>query len=450
MEETDVLIVGDDDAGMVAATSGKAFYPDKDFLLLRDEKGCAILRSPSGTISAPEDSDRDTSRDRMLAQAGIRVITGKPVALDTSARSCLTTSEMEIRFQKLVLALGAIPRIPSGITGTGLRNVFTVEKGREYLEALSSALSQSQRVTILGGGFIGVEIANELSDQGKEVTLVDILPHILELAFDEELSVIAEGLLRSKGVHVRTLNGIREIRGEKEVRTVLLESGEELEADAVILATGLRPDTALAEKAGLELNSMGFIQVDEYMRTENTNIFAIGDCAEKRGFLLRKPLNSMLSSAACAEARIAAINLFRLSVVKTFGGTIGICSVRIGDTCFGIAGITENLALQHKFNIIAGSFEGTDMHPETLPGAHRQLVKLITARESGVIIGGQIMGGQSTGELINLIGIVIQNHMSVNSILTAQIGTHPLFTAGPLAYPLVKAAESIALSRWAY
>jgi pyruvate/2-oxoglutarate dehydrogenase complex dihydrolipoamide dehydrogenase (E3) component len=156
----------------------------------------------------------------------------------------------------------------------------------------------------------------------------------------------------------------------------------------------------------------------------------------------------MLASTACAEARVAALNLFRLSAVKTFGGTIAIYSTVIGDTAFGVAGVTESLAKERGFNITTGTFEGVDRHPGKLPGTHKQRVKLIVTREAGVVIGGQVMGGASTGELTNLIGLAVENRMGVNSILTGQIGTHPLLTAAPTAYPLIKAAEVIAKSRW--
>jgi pyruvate/2-oxoglutarate dehydrogenase complex dihydrolipoamide dehydrogenase (E3) component len=193
---------------------------------------------------------------------------------------------------------------------------------------------------------------------------------------------------------------------------------------------------------------MGFIQVNEYMRTEDPDILAVGDCAEKKSFITRTLRNIMLASTACAEARLAALNLYGLSAMRTFGGTIAIYSTVIGDVAFGVAGVTETLAEQRGFNAVTGTFEGVDRHPGTLPGTQKQIVKLIAARESGVLIGGQVMGGASTGELTNLIGLAIENRMTVNSILTTQIGTHPLLTAPPTAYPLIKAAENIARSRW--
>ena len=276
---------------------------------------------------------------------------------------------------------------------------------------------------------------------------MEILPHILLLAFDEELTVKAEEILKSRGVNIITGDGVKEISGEGKVQSVLLSSGRDLKADAVILSMGYQPNIALAENSGIKINDLGFITVDEYMRTNNQDIFAVGDCAEKRSFLTRRQSGIMLASTACAEARVAGMNLYKLSAVKVFGGTIAIFCTAIGDTGFGAAGVTENLAKERGFDFVTGTFEGVDKHPGMLSGTHEQLVKLIVARESGVILGGEVIGGSSTGELINLIGLAIQNRMTVNSILTAQIGTHPLLTGPPTAYPLIKAAEVVAKKR---
>ncbi len=109
--------------------------------------------------------------------------------------------------------------------------------------------------------------------------------------------------------------------------------------------------------------------------------------------------------------------------------------------------MTENLAKERDFEILTATFEGIDRHPGTLPDTQKQIVKLIASKESGIILGGEVMGGKSVGELVNLIGFVIQNRMTAGVLLTSQIGTHPLLTGPPTAYPLIKAAEMIAKQR---
>jgi len=325
-----------------------------------------------------------------------------------------------------------------------VENVFVIPKDKPYLDSMIDKLSRCRKVAVIGAGFIGVEFSDELNKRGLEVTLVEKLPNILSMAFDVELASRIDSILRDRGVKIVTNNGIRSIIGEKIVRGILLENGDTIDSDAVILSMGYVPNTDLARDSGIFIDEGGFIAVDEYMRTHEPDIFAVGDCAQKRDFVTRKRVPTMLASTACAEARVAGINLFNINVVKTFSGTIGIYSTAIGNTGFGTAGLTESRAIEEGIAIISGAFEGVDRHPGNLPDAHKQLVKLIAAKYSGVIIGGEVIGGLSAGELTNVIGLIIENRMTVNSLLTSQIGTHPCLTASPAGYPLIKAAEIIA------
>jgi pyruvate/2-oxoglutarate dehydrogenase complex dihydrolipoamide dehydrogenase (E3) component len=441
MKKTDVLIIGGSAAGIVAATTGKSCYPNKDFLLIRKEKQVIIPCGIPYIFGSLENSDKDLIPDAVLSKAGIDLKIGEVVSIDQKV--CKLADGTEIGFEKLVLATGSIPTIPRWLKGTELKNVFTIPKNKEYIDKVLEKLKDCKKIVTIGGGFIGVEISDEINKTGKDVTIVEILPHILALVFDEEMAVNAEEIIKARGVKIKTGAGVKEILGNEKVTGVLLNNGEKLEADAVILSMGYRTNASLAEKSGMKINPMGFIEVDEYMRTDNPDIFAVGDCAGKRDFVTRKPSGVMLASTGYAEARIVGMNLYKLSTVKTFSGTIAIFSTALGETGFGAAGLTENQAVKEGFDVVTGTFEGIDKHPGALSSTHKQMVKLIVARESGVILGGEVVGGPSTGELVNLIGLAIQNRMTVNSILTAQIGTHPLLTAPPTAYPLIEAAEVI-------
>jgi pyruvate/2-oxoglutarate dehydrogenase complex dihydrolipoamide dehydrogenase (E3) component len=151
----------------------------------------------------------------------------------------------------------------------------------------------------------------------------------------------------------------------------------------------------------------------------------------------------MLASTATSEARIAGANLYSLSTIKSFNGTIAIFATKVGDIVIGSAGITASEAKEEGLQIVTRTFAGMDRHPGKLPGTGTQKVKLIAAKKSGVIVGGQISGGVSSSELVNVIGYIIQNRMRVDEVFVSQIGTHPLTTAAPTTYPIVKAAESI-------
>jgi len=442
--KADVVVIGGSAAGIVAAVTGKASYPDKDFILIREEDKVVVPCGIPYIFGSLGGTEKDMISDATLANAGIGLKVGRVVAIDQKNKICRMEDGTEMEFEKLVLATGSKPKVPGWLKGANLENVFTIPKSKKYLDEMIEKLERCRKVVTIGGGFIGVEVSDELNKKGKEITIVEILPHVLGIAFDEEIASIAEEKLKSRGINIIAGVGVKEILGNEKVEAVLLENGEKLEADAVILSMGYMPNTELAKRSGIEVNEKGFIKVDEYMRTANPDIFAVGDCAEKRDFITRKVSSVMLASTACAEARTAGMNLYKLSTVKTFSGTIAIFSTAIGETGFGAAGLTEKMAKREGFDIVTGTFEGVDKHPGTLPDVHRQIVKLIVARESGVIIGGEVVGGPSAGEITNLMGLAIQNKMTVNDILTAQIGTHPLLTAPPTAYPLIKAAEVVA------
>lgn len=444
MKTTDVLVVGGGPAGSLAATTGKASYPDKNFIIVCNENEFMVpcgIPYMFGTLNGVEKNLMPNAR---LTKAGIEVLIGELASIDRGAKVCEMADGTKVAFERLVLALGSVPVVPKWLKGADLGNVHVIKKERTYLEKLFKSLDEFKKIVVVGGGFIGVEISDELNKMGKDVTIVEILPHILGLAFDEDIASEVEKIVIERGVGVRTGLGVKEILGSDKVEGVLLQNDERLDADVVILAMGYRPNSGIAERAGLPVNEMGFIRVDEYMRTEDANIFAVGDCAEKRDFSTRKPSGLMLASTASTEARIAGMNLYGLSVVKTFRGTIAIFSTAIGDSGFGSAGLTETVARREGFEIATGIFDGIDKHPSTLPDAHRQLVKLVVARDSGAVLGGEVLSGSSAGELVNLIGFMIQSRMTVDMILCLQIGTHPLLTASPTAYPLIKAAESAA------
>ncbi len=450
MKKTDVLVIGGSAAGIVAATTSKSFYPDKKIILIRKEAQVLVpcgIPYMFGTLTG---SDQNVVPDAVLANAGVELVIGEAVSISQEKKTCKLLDGLEIGFEKLVFATGSNPVRPQWLEGLDLNNVFFIPKNKEYLDKQITEIEGCNKVVVVGGGFIGVEMADEIAKSGKDVTIVELLPNVLSLAFDKGLALLAEKALISRGVKVTCGKGVKKILGDGSVSGVLLDDGEIIETDAVILSVGYRPNVTLAQEAGLKINEMGFIKINEYMRTENPDILAVGDCAEKFSFITRTPKMTMLASTSCAEARIAGMNLYKLSTVRSFTGTISIFCTAIGDDAFGAAGVTENLANERGFEILTGLFEGVDRHPGTLPDTHKQIIKLIASLDSGIILGGEMFGGKSTGELINLIGFMIQNSMTVDALLTSQIGTHPLLTAAPTAYPLIKAAEEIAKKRNKY
>jgi pyruvate/2-oxoglutarate dehydrogenase complex dihydrolipoamide dehydrogenase (E3) component len=299
----------------------------------------------------------------------------------------------------------------------------------------------------VGTGFIGIEMAMELRESGKNVTVIGGSKHILKGAFDPEIAIQAEEILLAHGITFigeDRVTAVLDKDGSNIVHAVQLKSGKMVDAQAVILATGYKPNTELAKKSDLILGYYGGIRVDEYMRTVNTDIFAVGDCSARRGFITRTPSKVMLASTSAAEGRVAGSSLFKLKYIKGFSGTIAIFSTMIGDTAFSSAGITEEVAGENGGEIVVGTFSGMNRHPATIPGAQKQFVKLVAMRHGGQIIGGQVVGGNETGEMINLIGVMIETNMTIYQVMSMQVATQPMLTAAPTNYPIVMAATMIA------
>ena len=279
---------------------------------------------------------------------------------------------------------------------------------------MKDEVAKAKHALIIGGGFIGVEFADELAGiKGLKVSLVELLPNLLLNSFDPEFGQQVEAKLKAKGVEVICGKKVQELKGQGKVEAALLSDGTEISVDLVILGIGALPNVSLAKEAGLDMGRGKGIWTDEYMRTSDPDIFAVGDCAGKRDFFTRKNLPVMLASTATAEARIAGANLFQLKVVRENKGTIAIYSTYVDGLVLGSAGLTQDTAGKERFEFVVGTAEAPDKHPASIPGAAKVKVKLIFSRQSGILLGGQVSGGLSAGELINVIGLALQQPPAV-------------------------------------
>ncbi len=438
---TDVLVVGGGPASVIAAVSTRNTYPGKKIMLIRRDARVAVpcgIPYMFGTLAAPEDN---LMGDAPLNAKQIELKIGAVTSVDARQKIATLESGEEVAFEKLVLATGSAPIIPKPFRSQ-MKGIFAIFKDFNYLVNMRRQIADARHVMIIGGGFIGVELADEINKMGgKVVTLTEMTDHILQQSFDVEFCTKAEEVLQSRGVQLRTSVKVTNLGGADKVEYVELESGERIPADAVVLSIGARPTTELAEKMGLHIAEFGGIKVDEFMRTSNPDIFAVGDCAEKRCFFSRKHVPIMLASTATAEARSAGSNIYSVKSLEMNKGTIGVYSTRIDGLSLGTAGLTESRALEEGFDIVVGTSEGVDKHPGTLPGKNKLYVKLLFSRFSGTLLGGQAYGGDSVGELINTIALAIQNKMSMVDLDTIQFGTHPLLTAAPTTYPLIVCAS---------
>jgi pyruvate/2-oxoglutarate dehydrogenase complex dihydrolipoamide dehydrogenase (E3) component len=344
----------------------------------------------------------------------------------------------------MVLATGSEPFVPP-IPDTRLGNVFTVKKDVNYLNSMLDTLDGAKDLVIIGGGFIGVEFADECRKrENLNVSIIELLPHCLLLACDEEICIKAEDKLKEHGVNVLADSRAQAIVGNGKVEHIQLAGGEKLKADAVIMGIGVAPNSDLAQAADLKVDERSSIYVDEFMRTNDESILAAGDCARKTSFFTGGPSRLMLASIASIESRVAGANLFTLR--RRNEHAIGVFSTVIGELCIGSAGMTERAAREAGFDIVVGEASSPNRHPAGMPGVDDVSVKLVFSRESRTVLGGQILGGSSVGEAINIIGATIQMRMRADDIATFQVGTHPALTASPIAYQITNAAE-IALTK---
>ncbi len=442
---TDILILGAGPAGIVSAVTARKYYPDKKILVLKSiEKGAIPCGIPYmfWSLKNPEDNELKTA---VLEKRGIQLNVDEVIDIDRLQKVVQTKNGDKIKYERLIMAVGSLPQklpIP------GLDNkegVYLIYKDMEYLKKVVEKVKNSKNILIIGGGFIGCEVADEISKiEGVNVYLVEVLPNLLANSFDPEFSKIVEEKLASEGVKILANTKVVEIIGKEKVEEVLLSDGRKIKIDVVILGIGSIPNTELAQKIGLEIGKKRGIRVDEYMRTSDPNIFAVGDCAEKRDFFTRKPVQVMLASTATAESRICGANIYKLKVIRENKGTIAIYSTFIDGIVLGSAGLTQKSANLEGFEIITGIAEAPDKHPKSLPSANKIKVKLIFSKHSGIILGGQVAGGLTCGELINLIGVAIQKRMSFTELETLQMATHPCLTPAPTMYPVVLAAQDAA------
>jgi len=440
VKKADVVVIGGSAAGPVAGISCRRRYPEKSVILIRKEEQVLVpcgIPYIFGTVGSPE---KNLIPDALLSNNGIELIKGEVVEIDRDKKSVSTIGGDVVSYDKLVLATGSLPiRLP--IPGLDKENVFIVKKDVAYLKNMLDVMESVKDVIIIGGGFIGVEFADECKkNRDANVTIVEILPHCLQLALDAEFCTEAENMLTERGIKLLVNQRVEAILGDKQVSGVRLSDSEELKAGVVIVGVGARPNAELAEKAGLQIGPTKSIQVDNYMRTiTDANVFACGDCAEKYSFFSGKPSRLMLASIATIEARIAGANLFDTRCHNR--GVIGVFSTIVGEQAFGCAGLTETMAKQEGFDVTIGESTAPDRHPGSMPGAAQTKLKLVFTRDNGLLVGGGVSGGRGIGELINVISACIQYRMTAYEVSLFQMGTHPALTASPIVYQLVTAAE---------
>ena len=441
MNNYDVVIIGASAAGLTAALTAKRHYFDKSILVVRKEEKVPIpcgIPYTFGIVGSPEKNL--IPADDALSKDNIQSIIDEVTSIEREEQTIKIKTGEKIGYNRLVIATGSHPVIPP-IPGSEKKNIFSIQKDVPYLNKIVDAIEKAKGLCIVGCGFIGVEIAEECRRRRPDmnISIVEMLRHCLQLVYDEDFCIKAEENLKKQNISLLLDEKVNSFLGNSSVEKVSLESGKDIEADLIILGIGAKANSDLAKDAGLEIGPTQGIQVNRYMQTSDSRIFACGDCAEKVSFFDGKPSNLKLASIATMEARVAGANLFNTNRVNM--GVIGVYSTVLGDCAFAAAGLTKNQAEEKGYDIVIGESESINRHPGCMPGARNLKVKLTFEAGSQVLIGGQVTGARSGGELINAVSACIHQRMTADDIATFQTGTHPALTASPIAYQLVNAAE---------
>jgi NADH oxidase (H2O2-forming) len=432
-----VVVVGGSAGGIQAAICTQKHHGTDDVLVIRQESKAMVpcgIPYIYGTLGAVE---KNVMPDKLLGAAKLKV--AEVASINRKASTVGLKDGEEIGYEKLVLATGSNPVQPP-IPGIDKKNVYLVRKDPEYLHQISEAMDAAKHIVVIGGGFIGVEFADECRKRGHDVTIVELLDHCLQLVCPEELCVIAEDVLKANGVKVATGNAVKSIGGNGQAEYVTLNDGQQIKCDMVIVGIGVTPNIKLAAEAGLEIGPTRSIKVDEFQRTSDPNIFAVGDCAEKYSFYTGEPVPIRLASVATREGKIAAANLYSPRWRNI--GTIGVFSTVVGDMAIAMAGLTDAQAAKNGYDVVVGEAEAASKHPGTMPDARPMKVRLNFDRRSGKLLGGCACCTMGVGEVGNLIAAGIVNQMSIEQVALFPMGTHPWLTASPLAYQLTDAASN--------
>ena len=440
--KTDVLIIGGSAAGLMAGITARKHYPDKKVTLVRKEEKVLIPCGIPYTLHTVDGPENNIIADQAVTGNGIDLIINEVVEINRDNKKVILKDGEEITYEKLVLGVGSQPLVPP-IEGVDLKNVYTVKKDFDLLKEMREKVNKKENIVIIGGGFIGVEFADEIrKNPNTNVTIIEILDNVLSLVCDDDLCLKAEEKLKENGVNLLTNSKVVSLKGNKEVKSVVLENGEEINADMVVIATGVVPNTKLAEKANLNYDKRQGIMVDEYMRTNDPDIFACGDCVEKPSYFGENFKAAWLASIATNEGRVVGANLYNLRRKKQ--KSIGIFSTIVDNMALGVAGLTKKQAEEAGIEVVVGHAEAINRHPGTMPGAQVLGATLIFQKYDGKLIGAQVYGADSAGEFLNILGLAIEKQMTAEDLATLQVGTHPALTSSPVPYQLINAAEDAA------
>lgn len=445
MKSYDVVVIGGGPSGIVTAVTTRKQHPEKKVLMITEfAKGVVPCGIPY-VFHKLGDIAKNLMGPKPFVDAGGEVMVGWAEKIDVEKRTIAVSNGEIIGFDRLVLATGSSPTVPTFIPGHDFtEGLAYVPKSYDSIFALKEKVNQARKIIVLGSGFTAVELAEQIAQEpGKEVHLIYRAEHCLRRSFGVEIAKLVDESIAQAGVNMHPSSQIAEIVGTGSTATgIRLDDGQTLDADLVIVAMGYKPNSRLAVESGLAVNEHGAVVVDNYLRTGVEGIFAVGDCAQCVGFITGRNQQIMLASTGAAEARILGHNLYSMRIKRNFPGTLSVFSTELTGRTFAAAGVTVDQARDAGIEFVVGQFQDVDRHPGSLPDVSPVGARIFVSPGDGQIIGGELFGSKSVGEMINTLALAIQKNVTVYELISFQLGTHPLLTTAPTKPILVKAAEN--------
>lgn len=395
--------------------------------------GCGLPYYVGGDIATREELIVNTP-EKYTGLTGVEVKTGmEAVSVDAAAKTVTFADGQTVSYDKLVIATGAVPFVPN-VAGADLPGVFTMRTPDDAI-GLRAYVDENQcrSAVVVGGGFIGLEIAENLLAKGLKVTVADMASQVMPNLFDAEMADYIRRHLQSKGIRVVTGAGLEEVLGSGTASGIRTSIGS-FDGDVVVMAIGVRPATAFLNGSGLEMNK-GAIVVDKFQRTNLEDVYAVGDCAQVFNRMTGKGQWSAMGSTANITGRCLAKTLTGAS--SAYGGCLGTGVVKLTrDLNAGRTGLTEEQARAAGYDVITATCV-TDDKAHYYPDAASFITKLIADRTSHKLLGIQVLGAGSVDKMVDIAVTGIAMNAAVEDFDTLDYAYAPPFSTA--IHPFVQA-----------
>ncbi|MDP0495397.1 MAG: FAD-dependent oxidoreductase [Verrucomicrobiota bacterium JB024] len=428
-----LVIVGGVAGGASAAARARRLNEDAEIILL--ERGpdvsfanCGLPYHIGGEIQDRSKLAVQTPESlKSMLRLDVRNLT-EALDIDREAhtvrvRDLKTGDEQDLAYDKLILSPGASPLTPP-LPGIDLPGIYTL-RNLQDMDRIKEAAADARHVAIIGAGFIGLEMAEQLVHLGKEVALVELVDQVLP-QMDKDMVQAVQEELRENGVELVLGDGIDGFEKMSDGLRAKLKSGQKLETDMVILSIGVRPENALAKAAGLELGARGHIVTNGYMQTNDPDIYAIGDASQTVDPILGGPTAIALGGPANRQGRTAADHIFLGDTAQPYPGSIGTSIVRVFDVAAGVTGFTEKRLQQAK--VAYGKTIVSDFnHAGYYPGATHLTLKVLWNEADGRILGGQAFGPDGVDKRLDVLATAIKGKLTVEQLEHLELAYAPPF-----------------------